>query len=375
MGRRGFLAGTAAAAAASLVACSTGDGERADGAGRRHPRRHALTQRGINYDTGMAFFPDLDPTALTRTVWQTEYVRREIDAITDDLHCNAILVLGSDHDRLMEAATIAAERQLYVWIEPRFPDFDAAETAAHLGDLAQAAEALRAEHPDVGIALGCELSIFMDGLVPGDTWQDRIATLVSGTSGDYDTSLNAFLAEAATEVRRTFGGQLTYSSGPWEQVDWSPLDLVGVDLYRDASNTDTYEQEVSALRSFGKPVIITELGCCAFRGAAERGADGWSVVEHGSDPPIPSDLVRDEHVQADYIDELLTVFESERVHGAFVYNFVEPDMPHHPDPHYDLDLGSYGVVKCYPDGHERSYATTGEWDPKAAVAVIADHYR
>ena len=52
--------------------------------------------------------------------------------------------------------------------------------------------------------------------------------------------LNAFLADAVAAVRPAFGGPLTYSSGMWEDVDWGPFDMVGVDLYRDASNEATY---------------------------------------------------------------------------------------------------------------------------------------
>ncbi|AUH41280.1 hypothetical protein [Streptomyces sp. CMB-StM0423] len=34
---------------------------------------------------------------------------------------------------------------------------------------------------------------------------------------------------------------------------------------------------------------------------------------------IVGDPVRDEQVQADYVDELLGIYETEGVHGAFVY--------------------------------------------------------
>jgi hypothetical protein len=48
---------------------------------------------------------------------------------------------------------------------------------------------------------------------------------------------------------------------------------VGVDLYRDESNEATYAREVRALHRFGKPVVITEFGCCAYRGADKRGGE------------------------------------------------------------------------------------------------------
>jgi len=46
----------------------------------------------------------------------------------------------------------------------------------------------------------------------------------------------AFLAGAAEAVRSQFGGPLTYAAGTWEPVDWSRIDIVSVDAYRDARN-------------------------------------------------------------------------------------------------------------------------------------------
>jgi hypothetical protein len=61
--------------------------------------------------------------------------------------------------------------------------------------------------------------------------------------------------------------------------------LVSVDAYRDADNAAGYRDALRAYRRIGKPVAITEFGCCTYHGAA------------------------------------------------------------HTDPHRDLDLASYGVVR------------------------------
>ena len=158
----------------------------------------------------------------------------------------------------------------------------------------------------------------------------------------------------STRIRPIFGGQLTYSSGPWEEVDWRPFDVVGIDLYRDTENAATFVDDVRALHRHGKPVVITEFGCCAFRGAEDLGGGGFLVVDWTAAPPIVEPgLVRDEQVQARYIDELLDVFTAERVHGAFVYDFIEPGNPYSPDPRFDLDMAGFGVVKCYPSARAR----------------------
>ena len=54
--------------------------------------------------------------------------------------------------------------------------------------------------------------------------------------------------------------------------------------------------------------------------------------------------------------------------------FARYDLPHRDDPHRDLDMASYGVVKVLED---RLGATCPDlaWEPKAAFAALADHYR
>ena len=317
-------------AATVMVACG-GDDDRTE-----PPRAPAL--KGVNYDTD-------------REIWRPEFVRHEIETIRDDLHCNGIFLLGSDLERLTQSATIAADNGLHVWFEPRQFDAGATDTLDFVAAVAGVAEQLRTEHPDVGLSLGVELTIFMAGLLPGADWQERAAAL-GRPDEDYNGRLNAFLGDAVTTIRPIFGGQLTYSSGPWEEVDWRPLDVVGIDLYRDTENAATFVDDVRALHRHGKPVVITEFGCCAFRGAEDLGGGGFLVVDWTAAPPmVEAGLVRDEQVQARYIDELLDVFTAERVHGAFVYDFIEPGNPYSPDPRFDLDMAGFGVVKCSSDRH------------------------
>ncbi|WP_314249982.1 hypothetical protein [Streptomyces sp. DSM 40907] len=111
----------------------------------------SLTYKGFNFDTD-------------REVWRTEYVRREIAAVKEQLHGNAVLLLGHRLDRLTEAASIAAAHGLFVWFEPRQFDQDADQTLAFLGSVARAAESLRTRYPGVGLSVGTELTIFMSGL-------------------------------------------------------------------------------------------------------------------------------------------------------------------------------------------------------------------
>ncbi|WP_242901351.1 hypothetical protein [Actinomadura terrae] len=353
--RRTVLVGAATAAVAITGAAPPA--RAASGGGRR-----ALEQHGVNYDT-------------EREVWNPAYVRREVRAIARDLHCNAIIVLGSDAARLMLVARHAAEEGLYVWLEPRQFDRDARTTLAFLTSVSRAAEALRRTYPDIGISVGCELTIFMSGLVPGDDYKERAANLGTPAGKGYNERLNAFLARALKTVRPLFGGRLTYSSGMWEQVAWGGFDVVGVDLYRDATNEATYVQDVRALHRFGKPVVITEFGCCAYRGADRRGGDGFDIIDWDHKPPIiPPGYVRDERVQSRYISELLDVYEAEGVYGAFVYNFIESDSPHMPEPCLDLDMAGFALVSVLPLDSPRNYPATGDWEPRAAFHTVARRY-
>lgn len=365
LGRRSFIGG-AAAAAVLAVACS-GD----DDSDRPRPRKEpgkepstgsGLRWKGVNLDTD-------------RELWRPDFARREIETIAGDLNCNAIFLLGSNLDRLREGAAIAADNGLHVWLEPRQFDANAADTIAFVAAVAEAAEELRADHPDVSLSLGVELTIFLDGLVPGSDWSERGAALGTLDPAVYNAGLNAFLADALTTIRPLFGGEVTYSSGTWEAVDWTDFDVVGIDLYRDADNEATFVEDVRRLHDHGKPVVITEFGCCSFQGAEDLGGSGFTVVDWTADPPtIPDRLVRDEQVQARYIDELLTIFKAEKVAGAFIYDFIEPDSPYNPDPHQDFDMTSFGVVRTYPPGHDLAYATTGHFTPKPSFTTIANHF-
>lgn len=358
--RRTVLAGTAAAAVsgAAVIACDAMTGTASAAPVRGRP----LPQHGVNYDT-------------EREVWRPAYVRREIRAIRRDLHCNAIILLGSDLGRLMLAARCAAREGMFVWFEARRFDEDARATLRFLTAVARAAEGLRRTHPGVGISVGCELTIFMDGLVPGGDWRERAGNLGTPAGEGYNERLNAFLARALRTVRPLFGGRLTYTSGVWEEVAWRGFDVVGVDLYRDETNEATYVQDVRALHRFGKPVVITEFGCCTYRGADRRGGDGFDIVDWSQDPPvIPPGYVRDEGAQARYISELLDVYEAEGVYGAFVYDFIEPDGPYSPDPARDLDMAGFSLVKVLPPETGLGYERTGHFEPKLAFHTLARRY-
>ena len=316
-----------------------------------------LRWRGVNLDTD-------------RTLWRPDFVQHELATIAGDLHANAVLVLGSDVERLIDTAAMAADEGLSVWLEPRHFDSDAADTLDFVAEVAHAAEALRSNYSNIGLSVGVELTLFMDGLVPGDGWLERGGALATADPGDYNAGLNEFLSSGVQAIRPIFGGLLTYSSGPWEAVDWSPFDVVGVDFYRDAQNRPTYVDDLRAYLDHGKPLIITEFGCCTFSGAADLGGAGFMEVMDGD----VSDLVRDEEEQATEIGELLDLYAVEGVAGAFVYNFIEPDNTYAPDPASDLDKAGFSLVKCHGPGTALAYDRAGQFEPKLSFDAVAKRY-
>jgi hypothetical protein len=322
--------------------------------------------RGINYDTGFAPMGDL-----SRPRFEPAEVEAELRVIAEELHCTAVRISGGLPERLELAAEAAAAHGLEVWFAPFPCDMTPDQLIPYFLDCARRAERIRRAGAEVVLVLGCELSLFAEGFLPGDSFGSRLAALtapdrtpLAGT-GD---RMNAFFAELLPKVRAEFGGRISYASGVWEKPDWSGFDIVGVDAYRDAHNADHFHHLLERAFEHGKPVAVTEFGCCAYQGAGARGGMGWAVADYDVEPPrITEPLVRDEQEQVRYLRELLADFEAAGVDSAFWFTFAAFEAPHRPeDPAHDMDLGSYGVVAMLPGGG---------WRPKAVFGALAEAYR
>jgi hypothetical protein len=338
-----------------------------------------MERKGINYDVGIFLSPD----SPSREVFDPAIARREIEIIKHDLHCTAIRITGQEKERLMVAAQYALEQGLEVWLTPFWINATEQETLAYLAECAQAAEPLRQQWPQMVFVVGCELTGFMQGLIEGKTPLERMGTfmkpwkLLKSTlvKGPFNRRLNAFLKKATATVREHFHGPLSYASGPWEPVDWSLFDYVGVDYYRDGRNKATYQQGLRKYFTHGKPVVITEFGCCTYQGAEERGSYGWLIVDRAVTPRrLKGSYVRDEAGQATYLTDLLDIFQAEGVNRAFAFTFVSPSYTTSDDPLYDLDMASYSLVKTYPDKKGQTYPDM-PWEPKESFKRVAHYYK
>ncbi|GAB3425764.1 hypothetical protein [Flindersiella endophytica] len=338
-----------------------------------------MRAKGISYDTGFIH------GGISRESFDLDVVRRELAIIRDDLHCNAVRVMGGSPDRLEAAATIAGELGLEVWFSPFVCDLTEAEMLDLLHDCASRAERVRLRAgAEVVFVAGGELTLTNHGFLPGDTIEQRLALLndpatLRSAMREARKRLDAFLRRAVAAVRERFGGKVTYAAiHPLEGIDWEPFDFVSIDLYRTAEVADRIELGVRHLVSRGKPVAITEFGCATYKGAADLGARAGEIVEwsEGGVPiRLDGEYVRDEAAQAACVRELLEIFDAAGVDSTFVFTFAAHALPHRDgDPRDDLDLASYGIVRVLEGRDGETYPGL-EWEPKAAFAAVAGCYR
>jgi hypothetical protein len=275
-----------------------------------------MRTRGVCYDVGRVLMGQD-----WRPMLDVHEMRRELEVIGDDLHCNAVRICGQDVDRLVTAGEYALDLGLEVWLSPELWDNSPEDTLDYVAEAAKRAEELRTHRPgQVVFSVGSELTLFMRGMLEGDTFLERLQHPSFGEqvrSGAHNAPLDAFLAKANDAVRQVFKGDVTYASVPLEAVDWSRFDVVAVDLYRDARIKDRFSDLLRRFFTHGRPVVVTEFGCCTYRGADDAGVD-----------------------------------------GTFVFTFVAPTSPHSDDPRYDLDMASYSLVTSYPDM---------PWEPKTVL--------
>ena len=326
--------------------------------------------RGINYDTGTTYRPGES----SRPLWSVADVERDLRVIREELACTSVNVYGTDPDRLRIAADLALREGLHVSLQLRSIDESRPVMLDRVRAAAEVASDVRAPGA-VTLNVGCELTLFTRGFLPGATFLDRTRWLLwlLPFLPIVNLRLNRHLEDVVRVARTHFDGPVTYSAGAWESVRWAPFDLVGVNLYRDRWNSRTYGEDLRALSRHGKPVVITEFGCASFDGAERLGGGGWTIVDFDAVPPVVRPgHVRNEAVQAALIGDLLDLYARESVHGAYVFDFMQASFPHTDDPATDLDMATYGLVKVHPIG---SRDTSVRWDRKASFDVVAARYR
>ncbi|HEX7306804.1 hypothetical protein [Lentzea sp.] len=325
-----------------------------------------MRAKGIAYDTGFVRHGEFSVEE-----FDLDAVRSDLTVIRDDLHCNAVHLVGGDADRLERAAEVAADLGLEIWFSPYPLELTPDEILGLFADCARGAERVRQRGAEVVFVTGVELSIMNSGFLPGDDVLQRLGQLLGQPERMREVAgkLNAFLAEAVGVVREHFGGRLTYACIPFENPDWDLFDIKSFELIRSAEVAGVYAESIRNVVAQGKPVAITGFNTAAWRGSGAVAPRSMEIVEHdetGRPTRVKDGYVRDEEEQATYLREVLQVLEEENVDGAFVYLFSLGSHPHRPDdPGRDLDMASPGIVKVLDDG---------SWEPKAAFGAVAEVY-
>jgi len=311
-----------------------------------------------------------------------------VHVIANYLHANAVRIEEEEVQRLTTASRVAHAMRLTVFFNPWNMNADIDETRAYFEDAAEAAEQFRNEGVDIVFVSGCEYTVFSKGVFPGDSFNERGAWFGAQLAGGFtlenipktvrekSTKLNEILRSFAEAIRAKFTGPLTYSAGTWEIVDWSIFDVVGIDYYRRGETEEQYVAGLQRHRS-DKPLVVMEVGCCAYEGAAERGDAGFTILK-GTNPDgsgIFEDGVvptRSEREQADYLDTQLGLLANADIHAVFVHVFSFACM-RTDEGAKDLDMMCYSLVKTYPGQDPRS-RTMPPWAPKESFHRVAKFF-
>jgi hypothetical protein len=174
-----------------------------------------MRAEGMGYDTGFRI-----GGSAGRPV-EPAVVRRELEIIRDDLHCNAVRLIGNDLDRMEVAAEYAVGLGLEVWFSPYPMELDGPQILEHLADAAERAARLRGRGAEVVFVAGAELSLFNRGFLPGDHLMERVNGLLNKDPqsmtqlANLPRRMNDFLGQAVSVVRARFGGQVTYAAVPF----------------------------------------------------------------------------------------------------------------------------------------------------------------
>ena len=129
---------------------------------------------GITYDTGITADGDC-----TRKRFDDAVARRELQIIATDLHATAVRVTGDDLQRLASAGEHALAAGLELWFSPVPVNLQPGALPGYFARCARKAERLRRAHEGrVVLVLGCEISLWCAGFLPGgDSVLGRIAAV------------------------------------------------------------------------------------------------------------------------------------------------------------------------------------------------------
>ena len=340
---------------AVVAACGGGDDDRP--AAHRRPAAARLALRGVNYDTD-------------RELWRAEFVpprdrgdpRRPPRQRASS--CSDPISTGSPR-----APRSPPSNGLHVWFEPR--QFDA-ERRRHARRSSppwpRAAEELARGAPRRRSVAGRRADdLHGRSAAWGRLARTRRRPRSTRPAAEYNGRLNDVPGRcgrrrsdrSSVASSRTRPGRGRTSTG-------AGFDVVGIDLYRDAENAATFVERCAApapARQAGRDHRVRLLLVPRAPRTSAEAASWWSTggPTHRWSATASCATNRSRPATS---TSCSTSSRPSGVHGAFVYNFIEPGNPYSPDPRYDFDMAGFGVVKCYPTGTELAYDAPDTSSPR-----------
>lgn len=315
-----------------------------------YPKRELKVPiKGITYETGIKWSDKWPSSSRMQLVKLTpDQIDRELEIIRDELGCNAIRITGDNNTELLKVTQMASNRFKEILISPRYIDADMGTTISKLCGLAKNVETLRRRsNSTIIFVIGNESTYETRGVMSDlPTFYERLDEFMQLSSEAYqkkkeqwDKTLNDFLKRGISELRRVYGGKVTYSAAPQEGINWNELgfDVIGLNEYLsyDWQTEEQYIERIKSSKSIGKPVYNTEWGSCTFKDALMYGGIGW---KYGADKTY------DQEAQADAIERQLEIFNTIGIDGCFLYSFIETKTD---------DATSYGIMKFEDPGSPR----------------------
>ena len=289
---------------------------------------------GINYDTGLT----ADGHS-TRKRFDDAVVQRELQIIASDLHATAVRVSGDDPQRLARAGQHALAAGLELWFSPVPINLEPSALPGYLARCADEAERLRQAHEGrVVLVLGCEISLWCAGFLPGgDSVLGRIEA-VTDPALQHKPDVMAALAsgleraryahrDIVRAARAKFAG-LTYAAGPWETVDgscstWSPSTPTATQTTPPATGTRCAPTGArQATRSPSSGLLHLPR-----RGRPRRHGAGMITDVKSDLPLIPGTYERDEEEQVRHLHDMLAIYETEHIDSALRFTFAGSSSP------------------------------------------------
>jgi len=293
---------------------------------------------------------------------ESMYIRKPPSKIEKDLktmkNCGfeAIRLTGDKLSWLLQIAKLAKREGFEIWLCPRFANYlPMLSSIQYLTKIKEFAIAAEKENIDVFL-IGNEVSLELRDFADiqgyenrcGSNWPIFLQQFREERRSKLFTSYLSFLAEG---IRKYFSGKISYAAGSWElnSIDWYYFDILGANLYLwEQFPEKRYTETVQRLKSYGKPVAITEFGFTTTQEAWSIGPrhiygirrmSSWIMNFLMSYPELLQKILRinpkillkskiphhyDEETQAALISKNLKILDKCKVDYAFVFQWFEP---------------------------------------------------